>query len=138
MSIEINVYNDTERKFLPMKKLEKVIERVLIGENVSDASINLALVDDENIHRLNAEYLTHDYATDVISFVLSDEGESPLEGEIYVSVDTAELQAQEYEVSLTNELSRLAAHGALHIVGHDDASDELRARMTELEDKYIQ
>ena len=77
----------------------------------------------------------YDYPTDIITFPLEDE---VLDGELYISLDTAARQAKEYGVSLTNELMRLVAHGTLHLVGYDDATDQQRKEMSRLEDNYIQ
>jgi len=54
-----------------------------------------------------------------------------------ISADTAERQAKDYKVSLKNELKRLAVHGALHLAGYDDSTDKERAKMTELENKFL-
>ncbi len=101
-----------------------------------DASINVIFVDDREIRSLNRQYLGRDRSTDVIAFDLSDEAER-LEGEIYVSVDAAERQAREYGLGFWEELSRLAAHGALHLVGFDDATEEARAEMSREEDRFL-
>lgn len=59
-------------------RLRAAIARVLTAERIASAEISLALVDDAEIQRVNREFLGHDYATDVISFVLNDEA-SPLD-----------------------------------------------------------
>ena len=132
----INVFNDSGRKFLPNKKLKQVCKAVLAGEKLKKAEINVVLINDDSIRKLNKEFLNHDYYTDVISFLLSDNTEK-IEGEVYISVDTARKQAAEYKVSLQNELMRLTAHGVLHLSGYDDQTGEERSRMRELENKYI-
>ena len=139
MKFEIRIFNDTEYKPIPRAKMRKTMERVLSGERwksqpIEEASINVALVDDKAIHAINKEFLQHDYPTDIITFSLE---EDRIDGELYISIDTALRQAAEYNVSLTNELMRLAAHGVLHLVGYDDANDEARAQMTALEDYYM-
>ena len=55
-------------------RLRDAIERVLTGEQVRFATINLALVEDSEIHRVNREFLGHDHPTDVISFRLDEAG----------------------------------------------------------------
>ena len=79
-------------------RLRTAIARVLTAERIDSAEISLALVDDSEIHRVNREFLGHDYPTDVISFLLNDEVDSsdesscaelPLEGELIVSTETA-------------------------------------------------
>jgi rRNA maturation RNase YbeY len=57
---------------------------------------------------------------------------------MYISAETAQKNAVEYNVTLDNELLRLAAHGALHIAGFDDKTDELRNIMKSKEDCYLQ
>ena len=54
-------------------RLRDAVVRVLTEERVHSASISLALVDDAEIHRVNREFLGHDYPTDVISFRLDEE-----------------------------------------------------------------
>lgn len=134
MSLIVEIYNESGRKMLPKEKIKKAVLNALQGEKVETAEITIVFLDDNSIHELNKEYLNHDYPTDVISFCLEEE---PLSGEVYISADTAQIQADEYNVSLTNELMRLSVHGTLHIIGYDDETDEQRKKMSELEDKYI-
>jgi probable rRNA maturation factor len=140
MKFEIHIFNDTEHKPIPRAKMYRVIENVLSGEKwrgkpIASASVNVILVDDAKIHAMNKEFLHHDYPTDIITFPLE---EDTIDGELYISLDTAARQAAEYGVSFTNELMRLAVHGTLHLVGYDDATDEERKEMSRLEDRYIQ
>jgi probable rRNA maturation factor len=104
------------------------------GQYVESASVSVVIVDDERIHAMNNEFLQHDYPTDIITFPMDD---AAVDGEMYISIETAQRQAKEYGVSLTNELMRLAAHGTLHLVGYDDATDSQRAIMSYLEDTYM-
>ena len=55
-------------------RLREAVARVLTEEHVHSATISLALVDDAEIHRVNREFLGHDYPTDVISFRLDEDG----------------------------------------------------------------
>jgi len=87
--------------------------------------------------KLNNEYLQHDYYTDVITFSLNEDDTKEIDGEIYICVDVAEEQAKEYKVSLSNELSRLAIHGLLHLCGYGDKTDEEQKLMRSLENKYL-
>lgn len=131
---KIDFYNDSDLKYIPAKKSIKIAERVFAGENIVAYELNIITVSDDKIHKLNKEYLNHDYATDVITFTLDDE---PLTGEIYISAETAMNQATDYKVSLQNEILRLVAHGCLHLAGYNDITDEERENMHLLENKYI-
>ncbi|MES2764648.1 MAG: rRNA maturation RNase YbeY [Bacteroidota bacterium] len=134
MSFTIQIFNTSALKAVPRAKITQTVERVLKGEKISEAEINIIIVSDEEIHEMNRNFLQHDYPTDVITFPLGDD---PLEGEIYISADTAAAQSREYKASLTNELMRLAAHGALHLAGYNDATDAERHTMHLLENRYI-
>ena len=129
--------------------LQRVAERTLAEEQVARAEISIALVDDAEIHRLNRQFLEHDYATDVLSFLFEGEVIEPpgsdaaprgagmsLEGEIIISVETAARMARELGWSARGELALYLVHGLLHLAGYDDLTDDerplMRAREREL------
>lgn len=117
--------------------LRSLVEGVLRGEGIAAASISLALVDDSTIHRVNREHLSHDYPTDVISFVLSDEDDPALSGELIVSTETAARVAAEIGAPAWNELALYVVHGLLHLCGYDDLDEESAATMREREDAVL-
>lgn len=106
-------------------RVEAAVRHVLRGEGVLVAEISVALVSDAEITALNEDYLQHQGPTDVISFALHEEGESPL-GDIYVCVDQATRQAPEYGAAPADEVVRLAVHGTLHVLGYDHPEGEGR------------
>lgn len=132
--IKIEFFNASSFKRLPIKKGKAVVERTLIGEGRREFEIRVVYADDSEIAELNEKFLGKSYPTDVLAFEIE---KSPPEGEIYVGIETAARQAEEYGVSLRNELLRLAVHGTLHLLGYDDATDEERKTMHNLENKYI-
>ena len=114
----------------------------LIGHIIQEESpglngeIRFIFVDDDHIQNLNQKYLSHDSPTDVISFALESNG-NLLDGEVYISVERASEQAQEYQTDLEGEISRLAIHGTLHLLGYDDDTENGRREMREKEDTYL-
>ncbi|MCB9927093.1 MAG: rRNA maturation RNase YbeY [Planctomycetaceae bacterium] len=117
--------------------LQRAVRIVLEGESVTEAEVSIAIVDDTAIHLLNRKYLDHDYATDVLSFLLSDR-DDPLEGEIIVSADTAKREASRYAWDITDELLLYIIHGALHLVSYDDVSECDREQMRAKEREYLE
>lgn len=87
--------------------------------------VHLVLADDEHLRQLNAAYRGKDRATDVLSFDLGAGPEAAvpggprLRGEIYISLERARDQAVRQRVPLLAELTRLLAHGLLHLAGYD-------------------
>lgn len=96
--------------------------------------ITISVVDDAAIHAMNREYRGVDRPTDVLSFPAAEGEAFPVIpdaflGDIAISLPRAEAQAEEYGHSLLRELSFLAVHGTLHLLGYDHMTDEDRARM---------
>ncbi len=96
--------------------------------------IGLRLTNDSEIQELNAQYRHQDKPTDVLSFAaLEVDSPVPSEvlasmplylGDIVISVDTAQQQAQKQGHSLLTELAWLASHGLLHLLGWDHPDEK--------------
>src|SRR4051794_40216216 len=110
---------------------------VLQDSTYSSAAISLAVVDDETIHELNRRHLQHDWPTDVLSFVLEDDG-NHLEGEVVLSADTAAAAASEHGHSAAEEQLLYVIHGMLHLVGYDDKANDNAQEMRAAEARYLQ
>lgn len=99
--------------------------------------IRIELLPDQQIIKYNQLFFKKNHPTDVISFSVSDASSGFLEGEIYISLETALRQADEYSVTLLDEVLRLTAHGLYHLLGHDDATEKERLHMSALEDAAL-
>jgi probable rRNA maturation factor len=108
--------------------LRRAVRMLLADHGVGQAEISLAVVDDAAIRRVNRQYLGHDRATDVISFLL-ERGADALVGEVIASAETAHRVAPRYGWPAREELLLYVVHGTLHLVGHDDRTAAQRAAM---------
>lgn len=119
--------------------VREMIRKVLAGECAPDGveAISAVLLSDPEIQRLNKQYLSHDYPTDVLAFLLNASGEA-LDGEVYVSMDTARRQATEFSVTVENEVLRLVVHGVLHLCGHRDDTPAAKGKMLALGETYLE
>ena len=126
--IQVEVTNEQDATPLDEARLRSAVEMILADAGIAEAEISIAVVDDPTIRELNRRHLNHDYATDVLSFLLQRDGTS-LEGEIVVSGDTAASTAGQYGWSAEEELLLYVIHGSLHLVGHDDRTPEDREQM---------
>jgi rRNA maturation RNase YbeY len=91
---------------------------------------------------LNRQYLGHDYDTDVVTFQHErvpgvPAAETPL-GDIFISGWMAAVSAKEEGHSVLREALTLAAHGALHLLGHDDHAPRAKARMFRVQDRVLE
>lgn len=111
-----------------------VVRAVRLALAGYEGEVSVAFVDDEQIRELNARYLNHDYATDVLSFPLESR-EGYVEGEIVCSTQTAQRVSQRLGCPAEHELLLYVVHGALHLAGYDDQTPEalrvMRAREQE-------
>lgn len=126
--IEIEVADRQTVLEIDQQRLTEAVRWILDEESIDRAEISLAIVDDATIHDLNRRYLNHDYATDVLSFVLDREGGS-LEGEVITSAETATSSAAEFGWSAADELLLYVIHGTLHLVGYLDETPGEKAEM---------
>ena len=109
--------------------------------------VDVSLVDEEEIHRINREYRKVDRVTDVISFAFEDDDsalgtivgdEVPrMLGEIFICVPRALEQAKEIGNTPERELCFLFVHGLLHLLGYDHMKKEDEDVMFPLQDKIL-
>ncbi len=134
--IEVHLSDEQTSLAIDPERIQSVVERILQDAGIRQAEISLAIVDDPTIHRLNREFLAHDYPTDVLSFVLEREGDR-LEGEVIASADTAIASAGRFGWQPADELLLYVIHGTLHLVGYDDLAPEPLAEMRQAERGYL-
>lgn len=95
-------------------------------------AVNIVLVDDREIRRLNRRYRGKDKATDVLSFSYLEGKMTPADGtvgDVYVSHQTLARDARRLGVAVPDLALRIVVHGMLHVIGYDHESDADAARM---------
>lgn len=131
--MEIGIFNQTDEKLdRELDELKDMLSNFCKREGLGNVIFNIIIIDNPTIHKINKEYRDKDAPTDVISFALEDD-KTVIEpdgvrilGDIYISIDKVHEQALEYGHSFKRELSFLAVHGLLHLLGYDhmEKSDE--------------
>ena len=127
---KLEVFKQVEEEIIELEEVEKVLYKAMEKEGLENTSFNLIIVDNEYIHELNRNYRNIDRETDVITFALEDEDslvvglDERILGDIYISIDKARSQAEEYGHGLLRELAFLAVHGFYHLLGYDHMSQE--------------
>jgi probable rRNA maturation factor len=134
--LSIEIANEQSALDFDESRLKSAAEAVLRSGGVTDGSLSIAIVDDPAIRALNRKFLALDYPTDVLSFVLERAG-STLEGEIVASAQTAARVAATLGWPAEDELLLYVVHGALHLVGHDDATEAGRREMHAAERRHL-
>lgn len=94
--------------------------------------INVIFVSEAEIHKINKQFLGHDYVTDVITFPYAfDKKEKDFQpfGDIFICYKTAKQNSSLYGHSVLEEMLMYAVHGALHLLGMEDDTATKRAAM---------
>jgi len=127
-----NLQDDTP-PHLQKKWLEKVAERGVF---------NVVFVANDEIRELNRQWRNKNSATDVLSFPMDADEPPPGEpwelGDVIVSVERAQEQADEYGHSLERELSFLFVHGTLHVLGFDHETKKEEKEMFARQDLVLE
>jgi probable rRNA maturation factor len=139
---EVEFYNKLEEKIEELDTVKKFIEYAVDYLKLENVSFNIIIINNEEIHKINKEYRGIDRPTDVISFALEDDDtfiklDQRILGDIYISIDKAREQANEYGHSLLRELCFLSIHGLLHLLGYDHMKEEDEKVMFELQERIL-
>ncbi len=98
--------------------------------------ISFIFCSDSYLHDLNVQYLDHDTFTDIITFYYSQPPN--IEGDIFISIDRIQENAQKFGVSFDEELRRVMIHGVLHLCGYGDKTPAEKKQMTIKENEALQ
>ena len=143
MANKIEIFVNVDEEIKELETVEKVLYSAIEKEQLENVEFNLIIVDNDYIHDLNKTYRNIDRETDVITFALEDEdtlivgGEERVLGDIYISIDKAKSQAEEYGHSLLRELSFLAVHGFYHLLGYDHQTKEEEKIMFQKQEEVL-
>ena len=127
--IKINFYNETDEDVEIYETIiTSIIEEATVAEGLSGrTSCNFIFVNNERIKTINNEFRQKDYATDVLTFpsVAEEFSIGPRNlGDVFISVDKMIEQAYEFGHGEVREMSFLAVHGFLHLLGYDHLTPE--------------
>jgi probable rRNA maturation factor len=117
-------------------RLKALLRDLFRMENHAQDELSYIFCSDDHLLNMNKQFLRHDYYTDILTFDLSEPGESG-KAEIYISVDRVRENAGKLGVSFKHELHRVILHGALHLCGFRDKKPGERVKMRKAEDKYL-
>lgn len=131
--------NNESGETLPFREAEllRLMEMVEECESIRFKEIELVYVDEQEIVRINSEYLDRNYVTDIITFRYDENTPKAIEGTLYCCSSRIIEQSAEFDDNLKIEYLRVFVHGLIHLAGYDDQTPREKERMTELEDRFL-
>lgn len=135
---EIYFYNEECEfpVFFSEEKVTRWLQLVAADYSLELGTISFIFCNDDYILDVNRKYLNHDYYTDVITFDYR-EGKV-LSGDVFISLDTVQSNALEFDATYENELHRVIVHSVLHLIGFKDKSDEDAKEMRQNENHCLE
>lgn len=129
-----------ETKEIPLPDLNYAKIEIWLGEIAANhqkriGNLNYLFCSDQEILRVNKEFLKHDYFTDIITFDYSHKDK--VSGDIFISIETVKSNAMELKEPYNKELLRVIAHGILHLCGINDKCPGEREIMEAEENKAL-
>ncbi len=145
------VYKDVQENEKYEQIVKKVLEQCFKEEDMLDSKlyITITFTTPQNIKEINKKYRNIDKATDVLSFPMfeKDELETKIKnkdyvcedvlGDIIISIEKVQEQAEEYGHSFERELSYMIVHGFYHLMGYDHIKEEDKKVMRPKEEKVL-
>ncbi len=141
----VHFFNKSTSKSLPLLNLKRKSKAILEMLDLQGHCLDVHLVTDKQMRKINATHLGHDYATDVIAFG-QQEGQGyqpkisgrPFLGDIVISVTTARREAKSLAHSFEYELFFYLVHGLLHLKGDEDHTLIQRQKMHEKQNLILE
>lgn len=106
------------------------VESKVLGE------ISIIFCSDEHLLEMNKEYLEHDYYTDIITFDYTQQ--NVVSGDLFISVDRVQDNADEFDTLFRDELHRVCVHGLLHLCGYKDKTESDEELMRSKENEMLE
>ena len=129
-------YEGVDFRLKAVRNTKIWIKEVTAAENKKIGELNYIFCSDEILSQINLQYLQHDTLTDIITFKASDD-DNLIEGDIFISVERVEENAEKFKVHFSQELHRVIIHGVLHLVGYSDKTSSQKRIMRGKEDAYL-
>ena len=139
--MNIVIANRQRAKRINTRSLKRMVKEVFSELAVVEAELGINLVADREMALVNETFLQHVGSTDVITFDHTNRRgrgkRRKIHGELFVCVDVAVSQADEFETGWQSEVVRYVIHGILHLLGHDDLKPHLRREMKREENRLV-
>ena len=136
MAVSIYFQDIKRPYFVSNQRISSWLDALARQYGRSVEELNIVFMSDDELLKINQQFLQHDYYTDIITF---DNGttDKMILGELYISLDRVRDNAKTIGEKYQAELLRVVAHGVLHLIGYQDKKSEQIVEMRACESDAI-
>ena len=137
----VSIRNIQKKQEINTSRFRRSVKRLLRQLDIEDHEISVLIVDDEQIMKINRDYLHRDRPTNVISFGMKEGFSGDIHpeilGDIVISAETALRDASAAGLPFSDEMDFLLIHGLLHLMGYNHTTKEETQKMRHLEEELF-
>ena len=131
----INFQIQSKFKLTQKRKIKKWLNYIAKTEGFEIGILSYLFVNDDKMCEYNKKYLNHNSLTDIITFEIKEN--KKISGDVIISTERILENAKKFNVSFTNELYRVMAHGLLHLLGYNDKNIKEKKEIRKKENYYL-
>lgn len=137
--IKVEVNFKIKKVLLSVLALEKIAQVAAKKEKKIKGIVELNIIGDAEMTKLNFKFRGKKYPTDVLSFAWSEDEfmKSPYLGQIYICQNQIVRQSKELNIPQKEEFARMLAHGLLHLAGHEHHEVQEAKKMFSLQESIL-
>mgnify|MGYP001387144843 FL=1 len=134
---KISIHSNPEYDYPNKDLCILIIKNIFKFNKINLYDISIIFTSDIFVSDLKKKFFSKNQWTDVIAFPLHNNKDTKVEGDIYISMPTAIINADKYNEPYEKEVARLMIHGVLHLIGFSDDTKKEKDIMSKIEDRLL-
>ena len=134
---KISIHSNPEYDYPNKDLCILIIKNIFKFNKINLYDISIIFTSDIFVSDLKKKFFSKNQWTDVIAFPLHNNKDTKIEGDIYISMPTAIVNADKYNEPYEKEVARLMIHGVLHLIGFSDDTKKEKDIMSKIEDRLL-
>ncbi|MEC7849304.1 MAG: rRNA maturation RNase YbeY [Candidatus Neomarinimicrobiota bacterium] len=134
---KISIHSNPEYDYPNKDLCILIIKNIFKSNKINLYDISIIFTSDIFVSDLKKKFFSKNQWTDVIAFPLHNNKDTKIEGDIYISMPTAIVNADKYNEPYEKEVARLMIHGVLHLIGFSDDTKKEKDIMSKIEDRLL-
>jgi probable rRNA maturation factor len=129
LSLSVQYPDPRLKELIPREQVRRWVQAALLAP----AELTIRFVDADEGQRLNRDYRSKDYATNVLTFAYNEDADDVTQADIVLCTDVLQSEATKQSIPLSAHAAHLVVHGVLHAQGYDHEAEADASEMEQLE-----